>query len=198
MALVRLNFPTDESDLPSFSHPVLQECLEDLEITSDCWHGLRDSKEKYLLKESREPKKAYDARLMRSCYSNFFRDAIAAFAGVLSRYELNSPPDSLEKAIDNVDGQGNSLRAFLMKADGWVLRDAGCLLMADMPPAPLPGATLADTLDRRPHLTLIDRRNVLPGGERRLDQRQGWRGWSRASRCWWPLMATAPWSAATT
>jgi hypothetical protein len=161
MALVRLNHPSNNQDLPSFVHPVLADVAEDLEVVLDCWNGLKGVKEKHLPKEVREPKRAYEARLMRTCFNSFYRDAINAFAGVLSRYQMVDPPASMLAAVNNIDGQGNSLRSFLMKADAWTLRDGGCLLMADMPPAPGDDATLADTRERRPHLSMIDRRNLL-------------------------------------
>ncbi len=161
MTLVRLSHPADDADLPSFIHPTLMDAMDDLELVMDCWNGLRRAKEKYLPRELREPKKAYEARLMRTCFNSFFRDAINAFAGVLSRYELvNAPPKLIEYA-NNIDGQGNSLRSFLMRSDAWALRDAGCLLMADMPPAPEEGLTRADTRDRRPYFSMIDRRCLL-------------------------------------
>jgi hypothetical protein len=172
MALVRLNHPTDDPALPSFVHPLLLEVMDDLETTLDCWNGLKGAKEKYLPKEPREPKKAYEGRLMRSSFNSFFRDAINAFAGVLSRYELTDAPPSFQQHLNNIDGQGNSLRSFLMKADTWTMRDGGSLLLADMPPAPEEGATRADTRDRRPYLSLVNRRNLvnfepLPGGQAR-------------------------------
>lgn len=161
MALVRLNHPSNDQDLPSFVHPVLADVADDLETVLNCWSGLKGAKEKYLPKEIREPKRAYEARLMRTCFNSFFRDAINAFAGVLSRYQLVDAPPSMMAAANNIDGQGNSLRSFLARADAWTLRDGGCLLMADMPPAPGDDATLADTRERRPHLSMIDRRNLL-------------------------------------
>jgi hypothetical protein len=172
MALVRLNHPTNDPALPSFVHPLLLEAMDDLEIVLDCWNGLKGAKKKYLPKESREPKTAYEGRLMRSSFNSFFRDAINAFAGVLSRYELNDAPASFQQHLNNIDGQGNSLRSFLMKSDIWTMRDGGSLLLADMPPAPREGETRADTKDRRPYLSIVDRRNLvnwdpLPGGQAR-------------------------------
>lgn len=122
---------------------------------------MKNAKHKYLPKEQREPKKAYEARLMRTSFNSFFRDAVIAFAGVLSRYELNNAPPTLFSALNNIDGQGNSLRSFLMKADALTLRDGGCLVMTDMPPPPEPGLTRADVPRRNPYLSLIDRRNLL-------------------------------------
>ena len=46
MALVRLNHPTDDPALPSFVHPLLLEVMDDLEVTLDCWNGLKGAKEK--------------------------------------------------------------------------------------------------------------------------------------------------------
>ena len=135
--------------------------MDDLTVTLDCWNGLKGCKHQYLPKESREPKRAYEGRLMRTCFNSFFRDAINAFAGVLSRYEIVNAPADLIKYANNIDGQGNSLRSFLMKSDAWTMRDGGCLLMADMPPAPGEGETLADTRDRRPHFSVVDRRKLL-------------------------------------
>ena len=118
----RINHPTADPSLPSFVHPALADVLPDLELVRDCWDLLRDAKKKYLPKEVREPQRAYEGRVMRSNYPSFYRDGVIGFAGALSRWSLRSAPASFEAAQNNVDGEGTSLKAFLMQADSLVRR----------------------------------------------------------------------------
>ncbi|MFN9978363.1 MAG: hypothetical protein ACK53Y_00540, partial [bacterium] len=61
----------------------------------------------------------------------------------------------------DIDGEGNSLRAWGMAADALALRDGGCLLMCDMPKGSV--ESRADELiqGRRPMFSIAERRNVL-------------------------------------
>jgi hypothetical protein len=157
-----ISHPTNKGDLPSFRHPILDEVMGDLERVADCWDGLRgNAKNRYLLKEGGEPEQAYKARLERSSYPSFFRDGIHAFAGVLSRYELRGVQSTLLAGETDIDGEGNSLRAWGMAADALALRDGGCLLMCDMPKGSV--ESRADELiqGRRPMFSIAERRNVL-------------------------------------
>ena len=134
----------------------------DLELVADCWELLRgDAKTRHLPKEGGEPKEAYEARVKRSSYPSFFRDAVHAFAGVLSRYELRGVQRGLLEAAQDIDGEGNSLKAWGMAADALVLRDGGCLLMADMPPGRPESRAVELAQGRRPVFTVAERRNVL-------------------------------------
>jgi hypothetical protein len=114
-----------------------------------------------LPKEEGEPPKAYEARVNRSSYPSFFRDGIHAFAGVLSRYELRGAQAGLVDASMDIDGEGNSLRAWGMAADALCLRDGGCLLMVDMPQGQVASRAEERAQGRRPVFSLAERRNVL-------------------------------------
>jgi hypothetical protein len=86
---------------------------------------------------------------------------VGAFAGVLSRYQLRGVQQGLQDAVGDIDGEGNSLKAWGLGTDAMVLRDGGCLLMADAPQ----GATESRTEQRaqgwRPAFSAAERRNVL-------------------------------------
>ena len=157
----KIDHPTDDPSLPSFVHPGLKEVTADLEMVRDCWDLLREAKAKYLPKEPKEPQRAYQGRVMRSKYPAFYRDGVVGFAGALSRWSLRSAPTSFEAAQDNIDGEGTSLKAFLLLADALVLRDQGCLLMVDMPKSLPDSRGDEKALRRRPLLTMAERSSVL-------------------------------------
>lgn len=142
-------------------HPALAEVEAELAVAADCWERLKGAKTKYLPREVMEPKRAYDNRVNRATYPDFFRDAIVAFSGSLSRFEVTAAPPSLEKALGNIDGQGTSLKAFLMQTDQMVLRDNGVLLSVDMPTNRPEDRTTEKEMGRRPVLRMAERRNVL-------------------------------------
>ncbi len=101
-------------------------------VKSYCLKG-EATKRKYLPPEPAEPPNAYEGRLGRAVFADFFRAGIEAFAGVLSRSELVNPPPSFEKAIDNVDLEGNSLEAWWLTVDALCLRDGGVPILVEMP-----------------------------------------------------------------
>ena len=151
---MRSDHPGTDPSLPSFRHPILREYAQDLERAFDAWYCLRgeETKKKYLPKEAAEPASAYAGRLGRAVFSDFFRSGIEAFAGVLSRSELNDPPPTFEKAQDNVDLEGNSLQAFWLTVDALCLRDGGVPILVEMPDGqPTDGASEA-AQKRRPYL----------------------------------------------
>ena len=157
-----IDHPSDRGNLPSFRHPRLAEVMSELDLVGDCWDLLRgEAKLRHLPKEAGEPKEAYAARVRRSSYPSFYRDAISAFAGVLSRYQLRGAQRGLLDAAQDIDGEGNSLRAWGMSADALVLRDGGCLLMADMPQGQAESRAEELALGRRPVFSIAERRNVL-------------------------------------
>lgn len=162
MAIQKLSAISSDPNLPSYVHPVLAEVESDLALVGDCWNLLRDRKEAYLPKEVKEPPRAYAGRVMRSSYPSFFRDAIIAFAGALTRFELRNPPPLLAQHLGDVDRSRNSLKAFMAIADAYALRDGGTLLTVDMPKGPKP-ATLAleKAQGRRPQLAIVERSNLL-------------------------------------
>jgi hypothetical protein len=168
-----ISHPRDQGKLPSFHHPRLVEALADLDLVADCWELLAGgAKRRHLPKEDGEPKAAYEARLRRSSYPSFYRDGLNAFAGVLSRYQLRGAPRSLEQAAQDVDGEGNSLKKWGLAADALVLRDGGCLLMADMPPGTPENRAEERSQGRRPVFSVAERRNVLNWETRRVGRRR--------------------------
>lgn len=160
--LQRINHPTNLGDLPSFQHPKLVEVIKELDLVQDCWNLLRgDAKKTHLPKEPGEPNEAYDNRIRRSSYPSFFTLGIAAFTGVLARYELRGAPPSLMDSLQDIDGEGNSLKKWGMNTDALVLRDGGCLLMADMPSDQVESRAEEIATGRRPIFSVAERRNVL-------------------------------------
>lgn len=158
---MKLDHPTDDPSLPSYRHPALRELAEDLERAFDAYHCLRGAKEKYLPAEPAEPPEAYKARLGRSVFTDFFRDSIHAFAGVLSKFALKDPPQTLEAAAANIDLEGNSLAAWWMQADTLMLRDGAVPLCVDMPPGQ-PGSAAEELAQgRRPYFLLRSRSKAL-------------------------------------
>lgn len=153
--------PSGDPSLPSFVHPALAEVSKDLELVRDCWELLHDAKEKYLPRELAEPLKAYQGRVTRSKYPSFFRDGIVGFAGALSRWTIRSAPNGFLESQNDIDGNGKSLKAFTMLADQLVLRDAGVLLMVDMPQDMPESRTAERQSGRRPILRMAERGNVL-------------------------------------
>lgn len=157
----KITHPVSDPALPSFLHPALVDVKEGLELVGACWDLLREGKEAFLPREPKEPTKAYQARLLRSSYPSFYRDAIVAYAGALSRFELRDAPALLQKNQSSVDGDGNSLKAFWMVTDALVLRDGGCLLTVDMPTDRAQNRAVEVASGRRPYLARVERRNVV-------------------------------------
>lgn len=153
--------PIDNPGLPSYRHPSLRRLDDDLALVRDCWDGLPpDRLSVYLPKEAAEPDEAYKGRLVRTRFVPFFRDAIAAFAGILSRYELADPPDTFEAFDDNVDRLGNDHRTFFAAVDQRLLRDGGSLIVIDMPSGRARNRAEEVQQGRRPFLTRYDREDV--------------------------------------
>ena len=155
--------PSDDPKLPSFVHPVLRDHGEDLQRAYDAYHCLRGNgvKKKYLPQEPAEPQEAYTARLGRAVFADFFRDSIVAFAGVLSKFSLSSPPGTLEEAIDNIDREGNDLTAWFQRADGLMLRDGAVALRVEMPSGRAANSAEEVITGRRPYLVSHPRARVL-------------------------------------
>lgn len=158
----QISHPSNKGDLPSFQHPKLREVMADLDLVADCWDLLRgDAKKRHLPKEAGEPRQAYEARVGRSSYPSFFKDGVSAFAGVLSRYQLRGVQQGLLDSAQDIDGEGNSLKAWGLGTDALVLRDGGCLLMADAPPGTPDSRAQERAQGRRPTFSAAERRNVL-------------------------------------
>lgn len=159
----KISHPTDDPNLPSFIHPNLAEVIDELDLVADCWDLLRGEKTKkiYLPKEPGEHSRNYKSRLDRSSYPSFYKDGINAFAGVLSRYELKGFQKNFEASLNDIDGQGNSLKAWGMIADMLLMRDNGCLLMADMPSDKVDSRADEIIQGRRPFFSIAERKNVL-------------------------------------
>ena len=158
---LEIDAPDNDASLPSYRHPALRELAKDLARAHDTFHCLRGCKDRYLPQEAKEPDDAYKARLSRSTFADFFRASVHAFAGVLSKFSLSDPPDSLEAAADNIDLEGNSLTAWWQQIDAWMLRDGGVALCVEMPDG-LPGSAAEETaMGRRPYLLARARSKVL-------------------------------------
>jgi hypothetical protein len=135
------------------------EVISDLTFLDDMWN--MENLYAYLPKDQFEQDFDYSQRLSRIYWSTPFRRSIQGFAGLLTDFKTQDTNTSLESWIDDVDGRGNSLVAFLNDADELVLRDGFVGVMVDFPNTPV--ATRADELGvvRRPYMKLIDRRNII-------------------------------------
>jgi hypothetical protein len=158
---IELDHPSDDPSLPSYQHPALRDLAVDLRRAYDTYHCLRGVKEQYLPQESAEPDKAYTARLDRAVFSDFFRQSIHAFAGVLSKFQLHEPPATFEDAADNIDLEGNSLTAWFQEVDALMLRDGGIVLQVEMPATQPATAGQEARQGRRPYLISRSRSKVL-------------------------------------
>jgi hypothetical protein len=168
--LQTISHPVNNASLPSFVHPALADASAELQVVRDCWELLRNGKGPYLPKETKEPAKAYENRLLRSSYPSFFRDAIVAYAGALSRFELRDAPSLIVQNQSSIDADGNSLKAYWMTADAMTLRDGGGLLMVDMPSGRSGDRGQEVASGRRPYLAHAVRSNVVNW---RTEKREG-------------------------
>jgi len=158
-----LTHPTNNPALPSYIHPALHEHLPDLQRAYDAYHRLKGEgvKEKYLPQETEEPNDAYQQRLERAVFPDFFYDSIWAFTGILSKFSLSSPPATLDAVVDNVDREGSNLVAWLQHADSLLLRDGATLLRVEMPAGRPANSAAEIAADRRPYLVASPRSRVL-------------------------------------
>ncbi|MBD3882169.1 DUF4055 domain-containing protein [Phormidium tenue FACHB-886] len=162
--------PTNDKTLPSFVKPALLDVLDDLQLVWDVWHSLKGCKAEYLPQEEREPPKAYTNRLKRTRFDNRYTPAIKGYAGLLTQFALlEDTAETIASNIENIDQQGNSLKAFLLQADEMVLRDGGCGILVEFPIDPtdetgeplIQSAADEQEFGLRPYVVLIDRRNIL-------------------------------------
>lgn len=162
-----ISHPINDPTLVSFHRPELVRVLPQLEQAYDCWtllnaDGLGSSKEKYLHKEPAEPAPAYKARLDRSTYTPIYRESIRSYAGLLSRFQMIDPPESLSQLQSNVDLQGSSIQSFLTQVDEMALRDGGTYVMVDMLPDNGSNNFFDQQHDgRHPYLMNIKRQDVI-------------------------------------
>lgn len=167
IAMYGINHPVNDPALVSYHRPELLRILPQLEQSYDCWtlmnsDGLGSAKEKYLHREPAEPVKAYKARLARATYAPMYRDAIRAYAGLLSRFNLIDSPPSLDENKTNVDLQGSSIQSFLTQADEIALRDGGACVMVDIMPEKSATNFFDQMSDgRHPYFILIKRADVI-------------------------------------
>lgn len=159
--------PSSDPGLVSYHRPELVDTLPSLELALDCWNlldtgGRGLAKGKYLHKEPAEPKSAYTERLHRSTYTPIYRDSIRAYAGLLNRFQLASPPPSLATTEHNVDLQGSSIQSFWNRCDEYAIRDGGVYIMVDMMPDDGVDNFLDQQRDgRHPYLIMVERKDVI-------------------------------------
>jgi hypothetical protein len=153
----------EPKNLPNYQHPDYAAMAEPLKVLLDVYNNLEGEKQTYLIKESREPDQAFQQRVRRSTFSNKLRPIVESNAGLLTAFELNEAPATIDAAQSNIDQKGADTKAFFQEADTLALRDNYCYVMVDYPPNSGDIITEADRLqsNRRPYLVLIDRRNVL-------------------------------------
>lgn len=175
----QISHPTEDPRLVSYIRPELRALEPELNRTRDCYNLMRTGDPKkclasYLPQEEGEPDGCYEARLGRSTYTSVFRDAIRAFAGVLSQYQLKELPATLEDAQGNVDLLGSSISKFLNNLDQLVLRDGGAAILVDMPPEQPEVVSALEEIEQeiRPYLIVVDRTNLINWRTRMINGRE--------------------------
>lgn len=129
----------DSSDFKSAAWKAQQPAWQK---TFDLWQSplyVRTKREEYLERFRKEPQLKYEERLNRSVFTNEFKDTIETFAGMVFKADP-SPKDNVPKPIEglftDIDGCGNSLHTFLIRAFEMFLRDGNCYIYIDSLPAP--------------------------------------------------------------
>ena len=164
---MKIKHPTKDPTLVSYHRPELEALLASLELALDCWslmstEKLGSAKKKYIKREQAEPYNAFMERLDRATYTPIYRDSIKAYAGLLNRFHLVEPPQSLEDHKEDVDLQGSSVQSFFNRADELTIRDGGCYILVEMPEEVQNNNALDEKTDgRRPYLILIERKDVV-------------------------------------
>jgi hypothetical protein len=199
---VIFDHPTEDPKLVSYVRPELRAMEGELQRSRDCYNLLRnadreDVSSQYLPQEMGEPPEAYEARLGRSVFVSTYRDAIRAYCGLLTNFQISEPPATLEQNLGNVDRNGSSVEKFLNDFDNLVFRDGAAAVLVDMPPPNIPDVpelavdedgvpiTVAPELPasfreeieqgRTPYLLLLERSNVINwrsriiGGKEEID-----------------------------
>ena len=165
--------PKDDPNFPSYENAEYNGVEEDLELVSNIYSGGK-SVSCYLPQWEREPKSAYQHRLDRTLFQNFFKPAVNGFPGFLSDIRsTDTLYQGLQDCLEDVDLQGNDFPSFLWQCDLKVIRDGYCGILVDMQRLPRDAngdkviKTLADQskVTVRPYLVLVDRRNILSGYE---------------------------------
>jgi len=165
--------PKDDANFPSYECEDYEGVEDDLLLVENIYEG-GNSVNCYLPQWEREPKSAYQQRVNRSLFQNFFKPSVHGFPGFLSDIRsLETLYPGLQECIEDVDLQGNDFTSFLWQADVKVIRDGYCGILVDMQRLPRDEngdkviKTLADQskVTLRPYLVLIDRRNILSGYE---------------------------------
>jgi hypothetical protein len=162
-----VSHPVNDPALASYHRPELIALLPSLQLALDCWNLLDTNsrgseKSVYLPKEPGEPADAYRGRLQRSTYTPVYRDSIRAYAGLLSRFQVVDPPESMALAEQNIDLQGSSIYSFYNRCDEYCIRDGGVFIMVDMPPSGGEVNYFDERKDgRAPYLMMIERKDVI-------------------------------------
>ncbi|MEO1208579.1 MAG: DUF4055 domain-containing protein [Cyanobacteria bacterium J06638_20] len=150
------------ASLPNYLHPTQAKLAPALMLLLDTYEGLYDRKKEYLPRAQKEPEPAYKKRVAAAVFNNKLRPIIDSNAGLLTAFDVSGLPPTLDRAINNVDMQGASLKSFVYLANVLGLRDRTCYVLTMQ--EPLEGdRTLADEREnpRRPYWSIIDRRNIL-------------------------------------
>lgn len=152
----------DAANKPNYKHPHYTKMEPQLKLMADTYDGLRDCKEEYLQKAESEPAQAYSQRVQRAVFNNKVKPSIDSNAGLLSAFQMENLPASIEESLENLDQMGSNSQAFFRECDTLALRDGLCYVLVDA--EKVEGdrtAADAQTNPNRPYLKLIDRRNVL-------------------------------------
>lgn len=173
-------------NLPNYTHPLFDEYKAFIQLSNAVYKGssawIEDGKitdldraKRFLPSEERETPDRYQARLLRSRWSDAYKSAINGFTGILAQFTIK--PETLgwknesdrHEIFNNIDMQGSSLAAFLIKCDRAALLDGYCGVLVEFPRQPtddegnpiVVNAAIEREIGLRPYLTLIKREDII-------------------------------------
>jgi Domain of unknown function (DUF4055) len=165
---------TQQADNPAYRAPAYERQASDLRLVRDCYEGASAIKQggvTYLPKHPEESPTAYDTRLKRSSFLNYFARTIGGLVGMVFR---KSPqlaadvPDTIRSLAEDIDLLGNHLDPFTAELFQSALIDGHAAILVDMPEAVTQApdgspATLADerATGMRPYWVLIQKGQIL-------------------------------------
>ncbi|XHX80958.1 MAG: DUF4055 domain-containing protein [Stenomitos frigidus ULC029] len=173
--------PFDNPDLPSYQHPSYRAVLPALIMIQDLWQGqwswmqngavtALDVAKKYLPQEEKETDASYKARLLRSPFDNYLKDAIVGFSGLLSTLLVGETViDSVKENIQDVDLTGSNLATFWSYCTESALKHGCTSVLTEYPQDPLDeeGNPIIQDLEiereirLRPYFCHIERYDIL-------------------------------------
>lgn len=164
-----------KADSSAFKSEAWRSQTSAWQLTNDLWQSplyIREQGEKYLEKFRKEKPEKYEERKSRSVPRNKFRESIETMAGMVFKDDPapENAPTALSQLFSDIDGCGNSLHSFLLRAFELFLRDGGGSFWIDATPVSESAKakiedggrpTAADRINDRPFWKFVEARQVI-------------------------------------